>query len=96
MSVFAVRIIASPCSDSIAERVRCRFRRGDSPSDRVPRGTTSDLLREERRRLLAEAITSLERALEVGPPYGHYEDQKMSRGDIELRLTEWRLELEQI
>jgi hypothetical protein len=59
-------------------------------------GTTSELLREERRQSLAEAIASLERALEVGPPYGHDEDPKMGREGLELRLSEWRLELQAI
>lgn len=59
-------------------------------------GTGDELLRQERRRLLAEAIGSLERALELGPPYGHPEDRKMNREGIELRLREWRLELQQI
>jgi hypothetical protein len=59
-------------------------------------GTTSDLLHEERRRSLAEAIASLERALELGPPYGHAEDPKMSRKNIEERLLEWHLELQEI
>jgi hypothetical protein len=59
-------------------------------------GTTSDLLREERSRSLAEAIASLERALEIGPPYGHAEDPEMSRTNVEGRLLEWRLELQQI
>jgi hypothetical protein len=59
-------------------------------------GTTSDLLREERSRSLAEAIASLERALEIGPPYGHAEDPEMSRNNVEGRLLEWRLELQQI
>ena len=58
-------------------------------------GTTSDLLHEERRRSLAEAIASLERALELGPPYGHLEDPKLSRRDIEERLVEWHLELQE-
>ena len=57
---------------------------------------TSDLLREERRRSLAKAIASLERALELGPPYGHAEDPKMSRKNIEERLLEWHLELQEI
>ena len=59
------------------------------------RGTTSELLREERRRSLAEAIASMERALELGPPYGHLEDPEMSREDAEERLFEWRLELQE-
>jgi hypothetical protein len=59
-------------------------------------GTSNELLREERRRLLAEAIASLERALELGSPYGHPEDRDMSLEDIELRLVEWRLELKEI
>lgn len=59
-------------------------------------GTTSDLLREEKRRSLAEAIASMERALELGPPYGHLEDPEMSRKDIEERLFEWHLELQEI
>ena len=59
-------------------------------------GTTSDLLRAERRRLLAEAIVSLERALELGPPYGHVEDPEMSRKDVEARLLEWPLEFQEI
>ncbi|MCZ6869237.1 MAG: hypothetical protein O7G84_07040 [Gammaproteobacteria bacterium] len=59
-------------------------------------GTSNELLREERRRLLAEAIASLERALELGPPYGHHEDRDMSLKDIELRLVDWRLELQMI
>lgn len=58
-------------------------------------GMTSDSLRSERRRSLAEAIASLERALELGPPYGHAEDPEMSRTDIETRLSEWRFELEE-
>ena len=57
-------------------------------------GTTSDSLREERRRSLAQAIGSLERALELGPPYGHAEDPKQGREDVEDRLREWRLELQ--
>ena len=57
-------------------------------------GTTSDSLREERRRSLAQAIGSLERALELGPPYGHAEDPKADREDVEDRLREWRLELQ--
>ena len=57
-------------------------------------GTASDLVREERRRSLAEAIASLDRALELGPPYGHAEDPEMSRKDIEGRLFEWRLALQ--
>jgi hypothetical protein len=59
-------------------------------------GATSDLLREERRQSLARAIASLERALELGPPYGHVEDPKMSRENIEGRLLEWGLELQEI
>ncbi len=58
-------------------------------------GTTSDLLREERRRSLAEAIASLERTLELGPPYGHLEDPDMSLKDVEERLLEWHLELQE-
>ena len=59
-------------------------------------GTTSDLLRDERRQSLAGAIASLERALELGPPYGHVEDPEMSRENIEGRLLEWGLELQKI
>ena len=59
-------------------------------------GTSNELLRDERRRLLAEAIASLERALELGPPYGHPEDRDMSLEDVELHLVEWRLELQEI
>jgi hypothetical protein len=58
-------------------------------------GTDDETLREERRRLLTEAIGSLESALELGPPYGHPEDRDLSREDIDLRLLEWRLELQQ-
>jgi hypothetical protein len=57
-------------------------------------GTASDLVREERRRSLAEAISSLDRALELGPPYGHAEDPEMSHEEIEGRLFEWRLALQ--
>ena len=56
-------------------------------------GTTSEPLREERRRSLTAAIASMDRALELGPPYGHLEDPEMSRKVIEERLLEWRLEL---
>jgi len=59
------------------------------------RGTASDLLREGKRRSLVDAIASMERALELGPPYGHLEDSDMSREDIELRMSEWRLELQE-
>ena len=59
-------------------------------------GTTSDPLDENRRRSLAEAIASLERALEIGPPYGHPEDPTMSLEDVELRLAEWRIGLDEI
>ena len=59
-------------------------------------GTASDLMREERRRPLAEAIASLERALKFGPPYGHAEDPEMSRKNIEERLLEWHIELQEI
>jgi hypothetical protein len=59
-------------------------------------GANNERLREERRRLLAEAIASLERALELGPPYGHLEALDMSFEDIEQRLVDWRLELQEI
>ena len=59
-------------------------------------GSTSDLLREERRRSLAKAIESLDRALELGPPFGHAEDPEMSRKNIEERLLKWHLELQEI
>ncbi len=59
-------------------------------------GTTDERLREEKRRSLAEAIGSMERALELGPPYSHVENRKMSRKEVEERLVEWRLELQQI
>jgi hypothetical protein len=59
------------------------------------RGTASDLLREEKRPSLVDAIASMERALELGPPYGHLEDPEMSSEDIELRMSEWRLELQE-
>lgn len=60
------------------------------------RGATGDVLREERRRSLTDAVASMERALELGPPYGHIEDPEMTREGIEERLHEWRLELQEI
>ena len=59
-------------------------------------GAASELLRDERRRSLAKAIASLERALELGPPYGHAEDPTKSRKNIEESLLEWHLELQEI
>jgi hypothetical protein len=56
-------------------------------------GAPREPLRGERRRYLAEAIASLESALEVGPPYGHAEDPELGRDDVEERLRAWRLEL---
>jgi hypothetical protein len=60
------------------------------------RGATGDVLREERRRSLTDAVASMERALELGPPYGHIEDPEMTREGIKKRLHEWRLELQEI
>jgi hypothetical protein len=59
-------------------------------------GAASETLAAERRRLLSEAVASLERALELGPPYGHPEDPGMGRRDVELRLQEWRQELQEL
>ncbi len=60
------------------------------------RGATGEGLREERLQSLADAVASMERALELGPPYGHPEDAEMSPDDIEERLIEWRLEMQEI
>ena len=58
-----------------------------------PNSDANDLLEQEHKQNVRQAIEALEQALRSPGPYGHRENPNLQRSDIEEKLALWRKEV---